>query len=200
MIRVVVADDHGARGMVALVGTQDDIEVVGEAADGDEAVAAVGRLLPDVVLTDLRMPGTDGVTATAEIVRRHPEVRVLVVTTYDSDVDIQWRRRGRRHWLSAEGHAVARAARRRRRCGARRDRAGAAGGEPTARPAPRAGARRADAARARGVGVRGARPVERRGGTVKTHLLRSFVKLGVDDRTGAVTAAIERGYLPAPGR
>jgi DNA-binding NarL/FixJ family response regulator len=85
-IRVVLADDHpvvreGLRGMLA---AEPDIEVVGEAASGPEAVALAERLRPDVVLMDLRMPGGDGVEAT----RRLAGTTVVVLTTYDSDADI----------------------------------------------------------------------------------------------------------------
>jgi len=64
------------------------IEVVGEAGDGDEAVATVARTLPDVVLMDVRMPGRDGIDATIEVTRRFPEARVLVLTTFDEDAHI----------------------------------------------------------------------------------------------------------------
>jgi DNA-binding NarL/FixJ family response regulator len=64
---------------------QDDIEVVGEAADGDEAVARAAELSPDVVLMDVRMPGSDGIDATRRIVDQLPEVRVLILTTFDLD-------------------------------------------------------------------------------------------------------------------
>lgn len=62
--------------------------MVGEAADGEEALRLVARVGPDVVLMDLRMPGTDGVAATARLAGEHPGVRVLVLTTYDSEADI----------------------------------------------------------------------------------------------------------------
>ncbi|MDF2990870.1 MAG: DNA-binding response regulator [Microbacterium sp.] len=86
-IRVLLVDDqHLIRlGFRLVLEAQPDIDVVGEAADGEEAVQAVARLLPDVVLMDVRMPHTDGVAATARIVRDHPAVRVLVLTTFDLD-------------------------------------------------------------------------------------------------------------------
>jgi DNA-binding NarL/FixJ family response regulator len=90
MIRVVIADDQAlVRGGIRMIlETQADIEVVGEAADGDEAVAMAGKLSPDVILMDIRMPGTGGVQATRAITRdRVPGTRphVLVVTTFDLD-------------------------------------------------------------------------------------------------------------------
>lgn len=210
MIRVLVADDHPVlrQGMVALLSTHADMEVVGEAADGAEALALAGRLLPDVVLMDLRMPNVDGATATADIVRRHPSVRVLVVTTYDTDADIL-----RAVEAGATGYvlkdtpvadlvAAVRSAARGETVLAPR----VAGRllERVRSPAPESltprelevlgcvarGLSNADVGRELHIGE----------ATVKTHLLRAFAKLGVDDRTAAVTVAIERGHLPAPGR
>ena len=88
-IRVVIADDHAAirAGLGLLIGQVDDIEVIGEAVDGDEAVAAVRKLQPDVVLMDIRMPGTDGIAATATITRAGA-ARVLVLTAFDLDDNI----------------------------------------------------------------------------------------------------------------
>lgn len=89
-IRIVVADDHPIvrSGIVALLGRADDLEVVAEAADGVAAVAAAEEHRPDLVLMDLRMPILSGVEATARIVQRLSGVRVLVLTTYETDDDI----------------------------------------------------------------------------------------------------------------
>lgn len=86
MIRVLLADDHAAirAGLRMLLATAGDIEVVGEAADGATAVANARALRPDVVLMDLRMPGTDGVTATRQVVEEGL-ADVLVLTTFDLD-------------------------------------------------------------------------------------------------------------------
>jgi DNA-binding NarL/FixJ family response regulator len=86
MIRVLLADDHAAirAGLRMLLATAGDIEVVGEAGDGAVAVANARALRPDVVLMDVRMPGTDGVTATRQIVDEGLS-EVLVLTTFDLD-------------------------------------------------------------------------------------------------------------------
>ncbi|MBT1622003.1 response regulator transcription factor [Curtobacterium flaccumfaciens pv. oortii] len=89
-IRVLVVDDQAIvrDGLVTVLSLVPDLQVTGEAADGAEAIAAVDRDAPDVVLMDLRMPGTDGPTATARIVADHPQVAVLVLTTYADDESI----------------------------------------------------------------------------------------------------------------
>ncbi len=89
-IRVLVVDDQAIvrDGLVTVLSLVPDLEVVGEATDGAEAVAMVAADPPDVVLMDLRMPGTDGPTATAAITAAHPGVAVLVLTTYADDESI----------------------------------------------------------------------------------------------------------------
>lgn len=89
-IRVVVADDQTAvrEGLVLLLGLLDDVEIVGSAADGEEAVALVAANPVDVVLMDLRMPRLDGVSATRRIRAEHPHTQVVVLTTYAEDGDI----------------------------------------------------------------------------------------------------------------
>ncbi|MFJ6171625.1 response regulator [Curtobacterium sp. NPDC092190] len=89
-IRVLVVDDQAIvrDGLVTVLSLEPDVEVVGEAADGAAAVAMVDADPPDVVLMDLRMPGTDGPTATAAITAAHPGVAVLVLTTYADDASI----------------------------------------------------------------------------------------------------------------
>jgi DNA-binding NarL/FixJ family response regulator len=87
VIRVVVADDEELvrEGLVAIVGSAPDLEVVGSACDGADAVATVRRTAPDVVLMDVRMPGTDGIAATEQIVALAGPTRVLVLTTVELD-------------------------------------------------------------------------------------------------------------------
>jgi DNA-binding NarL/FixJ family response regulator len=90
MIRVLIADDQRAvrEGLAMLVGLTDDIEVVGTAANGVEAVQLAHDLSPDVVLMDLRMPELDGAEATQKIRSRHPDTTVLVLTTYADDASL----------------------------------------------------------------------------------------------------------------
>ncbi|MEU4399612.1 response regulator [Micromonospora orduensis] len=87
MIRVLLVDDqHLIRaGLRMLCDAQPDIEVVGEADNGREAISLAARLLPDVVVMDLRMPGVDGITATSRILAERPATRVLVLTTFGDD-------------------------------------------------------------------------------------------------------------------
>jgi DNA-binding NarL/FixJ family response regulator len=86
-VRVLICDDQPLvlAGLRTLLGTQPDIEIIGEAADGAAAISAATRLHPDVVLMDVRMPGTDGIKATAAITSQVSSARVLVLTTYDQD-------------------------------------------------------------------------------------------------------------------
>jgi DNA-binding NarL/FixJ family response regulator len=87
MIRVLLADDQELlrSGFRMVLGAQDGIEVVGEAGDGDEAVVLTGRLDPDVVLMDVRMPGLDGIEATRRLAASGARARVLILTTFDLD-------------------------------------------------------------------------------------------------------------------
>lgn len=90
MISLLIVDDHpvvrdGLRGMFS---ADPRFEVLGEAGDGAEAIAAADRFRPDVILMDLRMPNSDGVTAITELTKRGVPARVLVLTTYDSDSDV----------------------------------------------------------------------------------------------------------------
>jgi DNA-binding NarL/FixJ family response regulator len=88
MIRVLIADDEAIvrAGLRMLLSDESDMEVVGEAADGHEAVRLTGSAKPDVVLMDARMPRLDGIGAARQIGEQHPGVRVLVLTTFDEDV------------------------------------------------------------------------------------------------------------------
>jgi DNA-binding NarL/FixJ family response regulator len=209
-IRVLVVDDHPVvrAGLVGMLDTEDDLHVVGEAGDGDEALAQVAALAPDVVLMDLRMPRTDGVAATALIVAEHPPTKVLVLTTYDTDGDIV-----RAVEAGATGYLLKDTPRAQLVEAVR----SASRGDTVL--APSVAARLLTKLRTPPAEALTAREVEVLAGvargltnveigrelyigeaTVKTHLLRAFAKLGVDDRTRAVTAAMELGLLPPPSR
>jgi DNA-binding NarL/FixJ family response regulator len=86
-VRVLIADDQTLMrgGFRMILDAQDDIEVVGEAIDGKDAVEQVGRLRPDVVVMDVRMPSMDGIEATRRISAAHPSARVLILTMFDLD-------------------------------------------------------------------------------------------------------------------
>jgi DNA-binding NarL/FixJ family response regulator len=210
VIRILLADDHpvvrdGLRGMLA---GEDGFCVVGEAASGAEAVAVCGRERPDVVLMDLQMPEMDGATATAEITARFPETRVLVLTTYDTDADIL-----RAVEAGATGYLLKDTPRERLFPAIQ----AAARGETVLAPAvatrlvSRMRRPATEALTSREVEVlelvaRGSSNADIAAAlfiseaTVKTHLLHAFAKLGVDDRTAAVVAALERGIIDLPRR
>lgn len=209
MIRVVIVDDHPIvrAGLVALVDAADDLEVVGTAATGLEAVSVAAALHPDVVLMDLRMPELDGDEATARIVAADPGVRVVILTTYESDDAI----------LSAieagaSGYLLKAAPEAELLAGVRAVAAGEVALAPgvaallvrraatpaTAPESPLLSARELEVLRlvAQGLSNRRIGEVLFLGeATVKTHLLHAFAKLGVNDRTRAVTRAMELGLL-----
>lgn len=89
-IKILIADDHTVvrTGLRTILGLQKGFKVVGEAIDGEDAVSAVRRLHPDVVIMDLMMPVMDGVRATEKIIQNHPETRIVILTTYTSSDDI----------------------------------------------------------------------------------------------------------------
>ena len=87
MISVVVVDDDQLvrSGVKMILGTAPDIDVIGEASDGDEAIRLVSRVRPDVVLMDVRMPGTDGIEATRKLAAAIPGCRIAILTTFEHD-------------------------------------------------------------------------------------------------------------------
>lgn len=89
-IRIIIADDHAIvrEGLRALIEAKPDMELVGEAEDGDAAVALASSLKPDVVLLDLVMPNMDGVEAVREVMRENPQARILVFTSYSDDANV----------------------------------------------------------------------------------------------------------------
>ncbi|RPF22178.1 response regulator [Myceligenerans xiligouense] len=202
MIRVLVADDHPVvrSGLVGMLTVEADLEVVAEASDGAQAVALAAELTPDVVLMDLRMPVLDGVGATSRIRATGGPPRVVVLTTYDTDADIL-----RAVEAGATGYLLKDTPRADLVAGIR----AAARGETVL--APRVATRlvssvRTDRLTPREIEVLalvasgrsnaeiGARLFITEA-TVKTHLIRVFAKLDVQDRTAAVWVAREQGWL-----
>ncbi|MBC3982721.1 response regulator transcription factor [Streptomyces sp. AC563] len=202
-VRLLVCDDHLVvrAGLLALLGSAPDIEVVGEAGGGAEAVALAAKLTPDVVLMDLQLgPGMDGIEATRQI--SGTGVRVLVLTTYDTDADITRAieagatgyllKAERPEELFAAIHAAARG---------RTALSPPVASRVMARmraPGPTLTARELDILRqlARGLGNREiARALFVSEATVKTHLGRIYDKLGVETRAGAVAVAKEQRLL-----
>ncbi|WP_067170251.1 response regulator [Microtetraspora niveoalba] len=198
----MIVDDHpvvrdGLRGMFDQVA---DIEVVAEASDGFEALAMARRARPDVVLMDLRMPGLDGVGAIRRLREDHPEIKVIVLTTYDTDGDVT-----RAMAAGVAGYLLKDAPREELHRAIRTAAAGGAvlapsiasaliGKPPIQEPSPR----ELEVLRlvARGAANKEiARTLLISETTVKTHLKHVFVKLGVDSRAAAVVVAMERGLL-----
>jgi DNA-binding NarL/FixJ family response regulator len=208
VISLLIVDDHPVvrDGLRALFTGDDEFEVVGEAADGRRAVAMAEARRPDVVLMDLRMPDGDGVTAIRELAERLPEVRVLVLTTYDTDSDVLPAiEAGATGFLlkDAPRDELIRAVR------------AAAAGESVLAPsvatrlvgqvrAPAEeplSARELDVLRLIARGATNREAAARlfvSEATVKTHLLHIYAKLGVNDRAAAVATAYETGLL-VPG-
>ena len=205
IIRLVIADDHlvvrdGLRGVLE---SQPDFEVVGEASNGEEAVQLTSSLKPEVVLMDLRMPVMDGVTAIRQIKDNQPGVQVLVLTTYDSDADILPAIEA-----GATGYLLKDTSREDLYSAVR----ATAGGDSVL--APGVAARLIGRMRAPAEEQLSSRELEvlqlvAEGdsnseiasrlhisqATVKSHLVHIFGKLGVSDRTAAVTAALQRGIM-----
>jgi len=203
--RILVADDHPVvrGGIVALLGTADDLDVVGEAADGLEAVRLALELEPDVVLMDLRMPGIDGDEATARILAERPGIRVLVLTTYESDDGILTAIEA-----GASGYLLKAAPQEELLAGIRSVARGEVALAPriaallvnrVQRPAaPSLSPRETEVLKLVAQGRSNpaiASELFLSEATVKTHLLHAFEKLEVNDRTRAVTRAMELGLL-----
>jgi DNA-binding NarL/FixJ family response regulator len=209
MIRLLIADDHPVvrAGLAGMLSDEPGFEVVAEASDGDEAVRLAGATRPDVVLMDLRMPRVDGVAATARIAGGEagdPPPRVLSLTTYESDDQILAAIEA-----GAAGYLLKAAPQAEIVAGIRSVAAGQSALSPQVavrlvermrRPRPETvlTARELDVLRLVATGHSNKQiAVALRIGesTVKTHLLKVFEKLGVADRTRAVTLAMERGLL-----
>ncbi|MGW4247883.1 response regulator transcription factor [Nocardia sp. NPDC004722] len=203
MITVLLVDDHPVvrEGMRGMLSRETDLTVIAEAAGGAEAITVATALRPDVVLMDLRMPDVDGAAATERILAACPATRVVVVTTYETDTDIL-----RAVEAGACGYLLKDSSRAELAAAVR----AAARGETVLAPAVSARLHR----RRTPTVQLSAREAEVLGhvaqgltnseigqllhigeATVKTHLQRAYGKLGVTDRTAAVTAALAQGLL-----
>ncbi len=87
MIRLLIVDDQALvrEGMATLLGLEEDLEIIGQASHGDEAFALAEDLKPDIILMDIRMPVCDGVMATKKIHQRHPQIKIVILTTFDDE-------------------------------------------------------------------------------------------------------------------
>ena len=204
-IRLLIADDHPVvrDGLSGMFSGDDGFEVIGEAANGAQAVTLACALKPDVILMDLRMPEMDGVAAIAELARRKVAARVLVLTTYDTDSDVV-----RAVEAGATGYLL--------KDSPREDllRAVRAAARGEAALSPSVATRLLGQVRAPAqeplsqrefevleLVARGATNREAAAklfiseATVKTHLLHIYAKLGVSDRAAAVAEGFQRGLL-----
>lgn len=204
-IRILITDDHPVvrEGLAGMLAGQPDFEVVGMAEDGETAVKLHQTLSPDVTLMDLQMPGLDGVGAIEAIKAQQPSAYILVLTTYDSDAAIL-----RAIEAGATGYLLKDAPRE------ELFRAIRSAAEGDSVLAPTVAARLLTRMRAPAEENLSAREIEvlqlvAKGysnkevgralhistATVKTHLIHIYGKLGVDDRTAAVTTALEKGII-----
>ncbi len=204
-VRVLIVDDHPVvrDGLRGVFGAEPDVEVVGEAADGAEALALVAQAPVDVVLMDLRMPAMGGVEAIRRLREVAPDVRVLVLTTFDTDSDVLpaieagatgylLKDTPRKELVLAvhaahRGEAVLSPAV-----------AGRLMGHVRQPPEETLSARELDVLRLVAGGATNKQAASRlflSEATIKTHLLHIYGKLGVRDRAAAVAAGFERGLL-----
>ena len=204
-LSILIADDHpvvrdGLRGMLE---SQADFEVVGEAADGAQAIQLTEELRPEIVLMDLRMPLVDGVTAIREIKNSQAETQILVLTTYDSDADILPAIEA-----GATGYLLKDSSREELygaiRATARGDTvlaptvAARLVGQMRAPAEERLSSRELEVLQLVAEGASNKDIASRlhiSQATVKSHLIHIFGKLGVSDRTAAVTVALQRGIM-----
>jgi DNA-binding NarL/FixJ family response regulator len=204
-IKILIADDHTIvrAGIRGLLETQPDFEVIAEVENGLQAVEQTHKLRPHIILMDLRMPEMDGVTAIAKIKAQHPEIHILVLTTYDTDADIV-----RAVEAGATGYLLKDVPReelfRAVRATAKGETVLASSVAARLMGKVRSGGEEALSAReievlllvARGsTNQEVAESLSISKATVKSHLIQICNKLGVSDRTAAVTTALERGII-----
>src|SRR5882724_12252264 len=201
-IRILTADDHPLirAGLVTFLATEPELQVVAEAANGEEALEKYRELRPDIVLMDLSMPVMDGLSATRAILEEFPDARVIVLTTYDGDEDIHRALdAGARGYLlkdmvAAEVLNVIRTVHGGRRGIPHAVAAKLAEHTPRVPLTPRETevlSLVANGLSNAGVAAR----IGRTEGTVKVHLKNILQKLDASDRTEAVTTALRRGFI-----
>jgi len=205
IIKILITDDHPVvrSGIHGMLETESDFDVIAEAKNGREALKLVEKFTPDVVLMDLRMPEMEGVEAITKIKESHPNIHILVLTTFDTDADIV-----RAVEAGATGYLLKDAPRE------ELFRAVRATARGEAALAPTVASRLMGKMRSSGEEALSPREIDvlmlvARGAsnqdvaeklhiskaTVKSHLMQIYQKLGVSDRTAAATTAIERGII-----
>ena len=204
-IRVLICDDHPVVrfGLQGMLQSQEDFEVIGEASNGTQAVVLASQLRPDVVLMDLRMPEMDGVTAIGKLKAEHPEIQILVLTTYDTDADIL-----RAVTEGATGFLLKDAPQGELFDAIRNAALGKSPLAPTVAarlvgrlrgsPEVNLSEREIEVLRFVSQGMNNkdiARELSISESTVKAHMLHVFRKLEVSDRTAAITTALRRGII-----
>ena len=215
-IRVLITDDHliVREGLQLILETSDEIEVVGEAEDGREALRLTEELQPDVVLMDLQMPGMDGLTAIERLQREQPDVAIVILTTYNED-DLMFKglQLGARGYLlkdtdrqtlldtiraAAGGEALLKPEILQRVLTYREETGAAVSAENKDRSLLSLTERELEVLRAAAQGERNKEIAFRLGiseRTVKAHLTSVYNKLGVDSRAAAIAIAAQKGWL-----
>ena len=213
-IRVLITDDHliVREGLRLILETTENVEVVGEASDGAECLRRVVELTPDVVLMDLQMPGMDGITAIGHLRREHPDVAIVILTTFnEDDLMVQGLQAGARGYLlkdtdranlldtiaaAAKGDTLLKPEILSRVMAAHAQPRVATSSDSSLSPTERElevlraaarGERNKEIAHQLGISER----------TVKAHLASIYNKLGVDSRAAAVAIAAQMGWLDA---
>lgn len=203
LIHILIADDHAVLrdGLAAVLESEKDMTVIGQAGNGREAVAKFRELKPDVVLMDLAMPEMDGVEAIAEIRRESPGAIILVLTTYDGDEDVfRALENGARGYLLKDCSTadLLEAIRKVRAGGTHVSERAAAQLADRAMAGAAVSPREVEVLQLIAAGKSNKEIADLlciSEGTVKTHVLNIHNKLGVSDRTEAVVVAIRRGIL-----